>query len=127
MQADGGTATQAFLDAEAKARDVGDLPLLARALALSARVRAMTGDLEGARAQASEAESVALGLDDPAVDAALAGTQGFLAQAGQDLVGARRLYCESVPRARAAVTSTRSFMPWRITASHWSAAVKQRK
>ncbi len=44
----------------------------------------MTGDLEGARAQASEAESVALGLDDPAVDAALAGTQGFLAQAGQD-------------------------------------------
>ena len=42
MQADGGTATQALLDAEAKARDVGDLPLLARALAVSARVRAMS-------------------------------------------------------------------------------------
>jgi DNA-binding CsgD family transcriptional regulator len=61
----------------------------------------MTGDLEGARAQAGEAASVALGLDDPAVDAAVSGTLGFIAQAGEDLVSARRLYCESVPRARA--------------------------
>ncbi len=99
VQADAGTATQSLAGAEAKAREVGDLPLLARAVAMSARARAMGGDFEGARAEAGEAAAVAHGLDDPAADAAVSGTQGFLAQAEQDITSARRLYRESVPRA----------------------------
>ncbi len=69
----------------------------------------MSGDLEGARAQAGEAAALALGLDDPAVDATLALTQGFIAQAEAD-VGARR---RVLPNRRLGlateVTSTRSF------------------
>ena len=80
---------------------MGDLPLLARALAVSARARAVSGDLEGARAQAGEAAAVALGLDDPGAGAAVTATQGFIALADHDLDMARRVYCESVPRARA--------------------------
>lgn len=101
VQGDSGTATQALVDAEAKARAVGDLPLLARALAVSARARAVSGDFEGARAQAGEAAAVALGLDDPGAGAAVTATQGFIALADQDLVAARRVYCEALPRARA--------------------------
>ena len=80
---------------------MGDLPLLARALAVSARARAVTGDIEGARAQAGEAAAVAVGVDDPGASAALTATQGFIAQADQDLATARRVYDESLPRARA--------------------------
>jgi hypothetical protein len=101
MQGDAGAATSALVDAEAKAREVGDLPLLARALAVSARARAVSGDIEGARAQAGEAAAVALGVDDPGASAAVTATQGFIAQADQDLVTARRVYDESLPRARA--------------------------
>jgi DNA-binding CsgD family transcriptional regulator len=100
MQGDWGTATQALGDAEAKARAVGDLPLLARALAVSARARPVSGDFEGARAQAREAAVAALGLGDPGADAAVSATQGLIAQLDQDLVMARRVYCESLPRAR---------------------------
>ncbi|MGA3218369.1 MAG: response regulator transcription factor [Acidimicrobiales bacterium] len=80
---------------------MGDRPLLARALAVSARARAMGGDFDGARAQAGEAAAVAVGLDDPGADAAVTATLGFIAQVDQDLVAARRVYCESLPRARA--------------------------
>ena len=101
VQGDWGAATSALADAEAKAREVGDLSLLARALAVSARARAVSGDLKGARAQAGEAAAVALGLDDPGAGAAVTATQGFIALADHDLDMARRVYCESLPRARA--------------------------
>jgi non-specific serine/threonine protein kinase len=99
-QGDAATAQPVLVEAEAKARAVRDLPLLARVLKVSTTVRAMGGDLEGARSQFRAAKALADGLDDPGVDAVLALTEGFLALGDDDLETAGRLYFEWAPRIR---------------------------
>src|SRR6266702_2771801 len=71
-QGDATTARTILDEAEVNARTVGDLPLVARILAVSAGVRVMGGDLEGAQTQLREAKRLAGGLDDPGADARLA-------------------------------------------------------
>ena len=83
-----------------KARAARDSPLLARILSVSAGIRVMSGDLEGARSQLREARTLAQGLDDPGVDAMLALTEGFIALAEADVETVGRVYVEWAPRAR---------------------------
>ncbi len=61
---DAATAVPALDEAEAKARAGRDSPLLARILSVSAGIRVMSGELEGARSQLSEAKTLAQGFDD---------------------------------------------------------------
>src|SRR3979490_166297 len=63
-QGDATTAQPLLAESEEKARAVHDGPLLARILAVSAGVRVMSGDLEGARSQLREAKVLARELDD---------------------------------------------------------------
>lgn len=90
-----------LVEAEAKARTVRDLRLLARILAVSAGVRVMSGDLEGAQSQLRNARALAGGLDDPGADAMLALTEGFIALLDTDLETVARVYSEWAPRVRA--------------------------
>ena len=71
-------------EAESKARAERDSPLLARILAVSAGIRVMSGDPDGARSQLSEAKTLSEGFDDPGVDAMLALTEGFIALGAAD-------------------------------------------
>ncbi len=89
-------AKHLLADAEAGARATNDDGLLVRVLALAARVRAHSGDLDGARSQVGEAQNLAQRLDDPGADAALIEAQGSIALATGDLAEARRVYLESV-------------------------------
>ena len=57
----------------------------------------MSGDLEGARSQLSEASTLAQGLDDPGVDAMLALAEGFIALAEADVETLGRVYAEWAP------------------------------
>jgi len=99
-QGDAASAQPALIEAEEKARAVGDLPLLARILAVFAGVQVMSGNLEGARSQLREATALAGGLDDPGADAMLALTEGFIALLDTDPGTAARVYAEWIPRAR---------------------------
>lgn len=87
-------------EAEAKARAGSDSPLLARILSVSAGIRVMSGQLEGARSQLREAKMLAQGFDDPGVDAMLALTEGFIALGEADVETVGRVYTEWAPRAR---------------------------
>ena len=64
-----------------------------------------------------------LGLDDPGCRRGLAGTQGFIAQAGQDFSALVGCYCESCRGVTGGDLELCSFMPpWIVTASHcWAA------
>jgi predicted ATPase/DNA-binding CsgD family transcriptional regulator len=97
---DATTASPVLEEAEAKARAARDSPLIARVLSVSAGVRVMSGDLEGARSQLLEARTLAQRLDDPGVDAMLALTEGFIALGEADSETAGRVYAEWAPRAR---------------------------
>jgi predicted ATPase/DNA-binding CsgD family transcriptional regulator len=99
-QGDAATAQPLLIEAEEKAREVRDLRLLARILAVFAGVRVMSGDLEGARSQLREATALAAELDDPGADAMLALTEGFIALLDTDPGTAARVYAEWIPRAR---------------------------
>jgi predicted ATPase/DNA-binding CsgD family transcriptional regulator len=94
-------AAQPVLDeAEVNARAAGDLSLVARILAVSAGVRVMVGDLEGAQSQLRDAKTLAGGLEDPGADAMLALTEGFVALLDADLETVARVYSEWAPRTR---------------------------
>ena len=97
---DAATAVPALDEAEAKARAGRDSPLLARILSVSAGIRVMSGELEGARSQLREAKTLAQGFDDPGVDAMLALTEGFIALGAADVDTVGRVYAEWSPRAR---------------------------
>ena len=97
---DAATASPVLEEAEAKARAARDSPLLARILSVSAGIRVMSGELEGARSQLRDAKTLAQGLDDPGVDAMLALTEGFIALGEADVETAGRVYAEWAPRAR---------------------------
>ena len=97
---DAATAVPALDEAEAKARAARDSPLLARILSVSAGIRVMSGELEGARSQLREAKTLAQGFDDPGVDAMLALTEGFIALGAADVETVGRVYAEWSPRAR---------------------------
>jgi len=97
---DAATAVPALDEAEAKARAEGDSPLLARILSVSAGIRVMSGELEGARSQLREAKTLAQGFDDPGVDAMLALTEGFIALGAADVETIGCVYAEWSPRAR---------------------------
>ncbi len=99
-QGDATTAEPMLREAEAKAHTMRDLPLLARILATSATVRAMSGDLDGARSHLRDAKVLADELDDPGVDAVLALTEGFLALSDTDVDTVSRVYSEWGPRMR---------------------------
>ena len=99
-QGDAATAQPVLVEAEAKARAMPDLPLLARILAVSAGVRVMSGDLEGARSQLRDAMAAAAGRDDPDADAVLALTEGFIALGDTDLATVGRMYSEWADRFR---------------------------
>jgi predicted ATPase/DNA-binding CsgD family transcriptional regulator len=99
-QGDAASAQPALIEAEEKARAVGDLPLLVRILAVFAGVRVTSGDLEGARSQLRDATVLAGGLDDPGTEAMLALTAGFIALLDADLETMARVYSEWAPRAR---------------------------
>jgi predicted ATPase/DNA-binding CsgD family transcriptional regulator len=99
-QGDAVSARPVLAEAEEKARAAGDLPLLARILAVIAGVRVMSGDLEGARSQLRDAAALAAGLDDPGADAMLALTEGFIALLDTDPKTVARVYSEWAPRAR---------------------------
>ncbi len=99
-QGDATTAQPVLREAEAKARTMRDLPLLARILAVSATVRAMSGDFDGARSCLRDAKVLADGLDDPGADAVLALTEGFLALSDTDVDTVSRVYSEWAPRMR---------------------------
>jgi predicted ATPase/DNA-binding CsgD family transcriptional regulator len=99
-QGDPATALPVLLEAEANARALRDLPLLARILAVSAGVRVMSGDLEDARSQLRDAKALAGKLDDPGADAMLALTEGFIALLDTDRETVGRVYLEWGPRAR---------------------------
>ena len=99
-QGDAATAQTVLDEAEVNARAVGDLPLVARVLAVSAGVRVMGRDLEGAQSQLRDARALAGGLDDPGADAMLALTEGFIALLDTDLETVARVYSEWAPRAR---------------------------
>jgi predicted ATPase/DNA-binding CsgD family transcriptional regulator len=96
----GDAMTAARVLEEAKAHTGRDSPLLARILSVSAGVRVMSGDLEGARSQLREARTLGQDLDDPGVDAMLALTEGFIALGEADVETAGRVYAEWAPRAR---------------------------
>ena len=99
-QGDAATA-QTFLDeAEVNARAVGDVSLVARLLAVSAGLRVMVRDLEGAQSQLRDAKDLAGGLNDPGADAMLALTEGFIALLDTDLETVARVYSEWGPRVR---------------------------
>jgi predicted ATPase/DNA-binding CsgD family transcriptional regulator len=94
-------AAQPVLDeAEVKAGAAGDLPLVARILAVSAGVRVIGGNVEGAQSQLRDARTLAIGLDDPGADAMLALTEGFIALLDTDHETVARVYSEWAPRAR---------------------------
>ncbi len=97
---DAATASPVLQDAEAIARAARDSPLLARILSVSAGIRVMSGELDGARSQLGEAQMLARGLDDPGVDAMLALTEGFIALGATDVETVGRVYAEWAPRAR---------------------------
>jgi predicted ATPase/DNA-binding CsgD family transcriptional regulator len=99
-QGDATTAQPALIEAETKARAMRDLPLLARILAVSTTVRLISGDLESARSQFRDAKAIAVGLDDPGADAAVALTEGFIALLDTDLEASGRVYSEWTPRLR---------------------------
>jgi predicted ATPase/DNA-binding CsgD family transcriptional regulator len=99
-QGDASTAQTMLDEAEVNARAGSDLPLVARILAVSAGVRVMGRDLEGAQSQLRDAKALADGLDDPGANAMLALTEGFIALLGTDLETVARVYSEWAPRAR---------------------------
>ncbi len=99
-QGDATTAQPLLVESEEKARALHDGPLVARILAVSAGVRVMSGDLEGARSQLREAEVLASTLDDAAADAMLALTAAFIALGDTDLQALGRVYSEWAGRAR---------------------------
>jgi predicted ATPase/DNA-binding CsgD family transcriptional regulator len=99
-QGDAAAARPVLDEAEVNARAAGDLSLVARILAVSAGVRVMAGDLEGAQSQLRDAKTLAGGLDDPGADAMLALTEGFVALLDTDLETLARVYSEWAPRAR---------------------------
>lgn len=97
---DATTAAPVLDEAEAKARAGRDSPLLARILSVSAGIRVMSGELDGARSQLREAKTLAQGFDDPGVDAMLALTEGFIALGEADVETVGRVYADWAPRAR---------------------------
>jgi non-specific serine/threonine protein kinase len=99
-QGDATTAEPMLREAEAKARTMRDRPLLARVMATSATVRAMSGDPDGARSHLREAKVLADEFDDPGTDAAVALTEGFLALSDTDAETVSRVYAEWAPRMR---------------------------
>jgi predicted ATPase/DNA-binding CsgD family transcriptional regulator len=99
-QADAATAQPMLIEADEKARAMRDLPLLARILSVSAGIRVMSGDLEGAQSQLREAKAIAGGLKDLGADAMLALTEGFIALGDTDLQTVGRVYSEWAHRAR---------------------------
>ena len=100
-QGDAAAAQPVVDEAEAIARSAGDLPLVARILAVSAGVHVMDGDLEWARSQLRDAKALAAGLDDAGAEAMLALTEGFIALLDTDLETVARVYSEWAPRLRA--------------------------
>ncbi len=101
VQGDGTAAMRLLDDAEASARSTNDLALVLRVLSLAARVRALGGDLDGARSQVAEAHALAQVVDDPGAAATVTQTQGFIALATGDFQAASRVYLESLPVIRA--------------------------
>jgi predicted ATPase/DNA-binding CsgD family transcriptional regulator len=99
-QGDATTAEPMLREAEAKARTMRDRPLLARVMATSATVRAMSGAPDGARSHLRAAKVLADGLDDPGADAAVALTEGFLGLSDTDTETVSRVYSEWAPRMR---------------------------
>jgi predicted ATPase/DNA-binding CsgD family transcriptional regulator len=99
-QGDGMTARPVLDEAQTLARRQGDLALLARTLSVSTTVLAMGGDIKGARSELIAAKSLAAGLADPGVDAALALTEGVIALFDMDLKAIGRVYSDWAPRAR---------------------------
>jgi predicted ATPase/DNA-binding CsgD family transcriptional regulator len=99
-QGDAATAQPVLMEAEEKARAAGDLPLVARILAVSGGVHVMSGDLEGAQSQLRDAKALTVGLDDPGADAALALTEGFIALLDKDPETVGRVYSEWADRLR---------------------------
>ena len=99
-QGDATTAQPLLVESEERARALHDGPLLARILAVSAGVRVMSRDLEGARSQVREAKVLASGLDDAAADAMLALTAAFIALGDTDLQALERVFSEWAGRAR---------------------------
>lgn len=99
-QGDATTAQPLLVESEEKARALHDGPLLARILAVSAGVRVMSGDLEGARSQLRQAKVLAGALDDAGADAMLALTEAFIALGDTDLQAVGRVYSEWAGRAR---------------------------
>lgn len=99
-QGDAAYAQPVLIEAEEKARAASDLPLLTRILAVSAGIRVMSGDLEGAQSQLRDAKALAAGLDDAGADAMLALTAGFIALLDADRKTVARVYSEWAPVAR---------------------------
>jgi len=99
-QGDAAAAQPVLVEAEALARGGGDLRLLARILSVSAGVRVMSGDLDAARSLLRYARALAGERDDPAADAMLALTEGFIALLDTDLETVARVYTEWAPRIR---------------------------
>lgn len=99
-QADLTTASAALTEAEDTAKKLGALHLLARIHAASAGVRALGGDLEGARSALDDAKVSAATLHDAAAEAQLALTESVLALVDIDLEMADQVYAEWAPRLR---------------------------
>jgi ATP/maltotriose-dependent transcriptional regulator MalT len=99
-QGDARIAQPILTEAEAKARATGDQALVAKILAMSATIHAMSGDLEGAWSQFNDAKGLAAQLDDPGTDAVVALTEGFLALGSTDLETMARVYNEWSKRVR---------------------------
>jgi predicted ATPase/DNA-binding CsgD family transcriptional regulator len=100
VQGDGAAALRLLDDAEASARATNDMALVLRVLSLAARVRALGGDLDGARSQVAEAHALAQVVNDPGAAATVTQTQGFIALATGDFHAASRVYVESLPVIR---------------------------
>jgi predicted ATPase/DNA-binding CsgD family transcriptional regulator len=99
-QGDPTTARPLLIEAEAMARTMHDVPLLARVLSVSAGINVMNGDLAGAQAQLRGARALVEGIDDAGADSMLALTEGFIALGDSDQETSGRVYNEWAQRIR---------------------------
>jgi DNA-binding CsgD family transcriptional regulator len=100
VQGESTDALRFFDDAEAVARSTNDVGLLLQILSLAARTRALSGDLDGARSQAAQAEAIVHNVDDPGASANVTQTRGYIALSAGDFHAASRVYFEAIPAIR---------------------------
>jgi predicted ATPase/DNA-binding CsgD family transcriptional regulator len=100
VQGDSAEALELFDDAEAVASATNDVALVLRVLSLAARTRALGGDLDRARSQAAQAETLAQRVDDAGAAANVIQTRGYIALCAGDFHAASRVYVEAIPGIR---------------------------